>query len=114
MQLPGTTPAMESIRFFRILLRPGADLLVFSELVDLAVAQKVFVGRIAVGGTVDPSQVLFLGTPQEVDEHVREIIERLPFKTGAILAPGCGLSPNYPVENLKAFLDAARRHGTYH
>ena len=93
--------------------RTGADLLHFSELVDLTVAQKIFVGRIAVGGTVDPSKVLFLGTPQGVEEHVKGIIERLPFKTGTILAPGCGISPNFPVDNIKALVDAARKHGKY-
>ncbi len=96
-----------------LLSRTGADILDFSELVDLDVAQKIFVGRIAVGGTVDPSKVLFLGTPDEVEQHVKAIIEKLPFKTGAIIAPGCGLSLNIPLENVKAMIDAARKYGKY-
>jgi uroporphyrinogen decarboxylase len=89
----------------------GADVFDFSELVDLAVAQKIFAGRHAVAGTVDPSQVLFLGTPEEVREHVREIIERLNFKTGVIIGPGCGLSPNIPYANVKAMVGAVKEYG---
>jgi uroporphyrinogen decarboxylase len=89
----------------------GADILNFSELVDLAVAQKIFVGRRAVAGTVNPSEVLFLGTPEETEQHVKEIIARLRFKTGAILTPGCGLSANIPYENVKAMVDAVKKFG---
>ncbi|HBF37213.1 MAG TPA: hypothetical protein DDW50_07815 [Firmicutes bacterium] len=90
-----------------------ADILDFSELVDLDVAQKIFVRRIAVSGTVNPSQVLFLGTPEEVDQHVKNIIQKLPFKTGTIIAPGCGLSLNIPLANVKAMIDAVRKYGNY-
>lgn len=96
-----------------LLSRTGADILDFSELVDLDVAQKIFVGRIAVAGTVDPSKVLFLGTPAEVDRHVQAIIAKLPLKTGTIIAPGCGLSLNIPLENVKAMIDAVHKYGKY-
>ncbi len=96
-----------------LLSRTGANVLDFSELVDLDVAQKIFVRRIAVCGTVDPSKVLFLGTPAEVEQHVKTIIEKLPFKTGAIIAPGCGLSLNIPLENVCAMVIAARKYGNY-
>lgn len=88
----------------------GADILNFSELVDLAVAQKIFVGRFAVAGTVNPSRVLFLGTAEEVDAHVKGIVERLKYKTGVIITPGCGLSPNIPYENIKAMVTAVRKY----
>ncbi|MHC6179069.1 uroporphyrinogen decarboxylase family protein [Clostridium sp. JNZ X4-2] len=89
----------------------GADILYFSELVDLSVSQKIFVGRHCVAGGVDPSGTLFLGSPEEVDENVRKIVDSLKFKTGAIVMPGCGLSPNIPFENVKAMVDAVKKYG---
>jgi uroporphyrinogen decarboxylase len=93
--------------------RTGADILHFSELVDLAVVQKVYVGRHAVAGTVDPASVLFLGSRADVDRHVADIVGRLQFQTGAIIQPGCGLSPNFPFQNIAAMVEAAHTHGTY-
>ncbi|MDR1604651.1 MAG: uroporphyrinogen decarboxylase family protein [Gracilibacteraceae bacterium] len=88
-----------------------ADIYYFSELVELDVAQKIFVDRAAVAGTVNGSRELFLGTPEIVDEHVKGIIDRLKYRTGAIIMPGCGLSPNCKYENVKAMVDATKEYG---
>ncbi|MGD0152817.1 MAG: uroporphyrinogen decarboxylase family protein [Thermacetogeniaceae bacterium] len=106
-------PCGEEYPYVDILDRTGTDILHFTELFDLAIAQKIFVGRIAVSGGIDPSNILFLGTPEEVEEHIKRVIESLPYQTGAILQPGCGLSPNFPLENLKAMIEAARKYGSY-
>lgn len=89
----------------------GADLLYFSELVDLGVAQQIFVKRAAVVGGVDPAGVLFQQTPQEIEEHVRQLIAGLRLKTGAIIAPGCSLSPNMPLESIKAMVATVKKYG---
>lgn len=106
-------PCGEEYPIIDIVGRSGPDIIHFTELFDLAIAQKIFVGRIAVSGGIDPSRVLFLGTPKEVDEHIKGIIESLPYKTGVILQPGCGLSPNFPHENLRAMVHATRKYGSY-
>lgn len=95
--------------------RTGADILHFTELVDLSVAQKIFVQRHAVAGGMDVvTGPLFLGTPDEVDAYTKKLIESLRFKTGAIIMPSCGLSPNVPVENIQAYIKAVKKysHGT--
>ncbi|MDR3165901.1 MAG: uroporphyrinogen decarboxylase family protein [Synergistaceae bacterium] len=88
----------------------GADILYFSELVDLDVAQKIFVRRHAVAGGVDPANTLFLGDVQTVDQRLKETIGKLKHKTGVIIQPGCGLSPNIPIENLRAMVRATRKY----
>ncbi|MDR1321688.1 MAG: uroporphyrinogen decarboxylase family protein [Gracilibacteraceae bacterium] len=88
-----------------------ADIYYFSELVDLDAAQKIFVDRAAVAGTVNGSKELFLGTTEEVDLHVKGIIDKLKYRTGAIILPGCGLSPNCKYENVKAMIDAVKKYG---
>jgi [methyl-Co(III) methanol-specific corrinoid protein]:coenzyme M methyltransferase len=88
----------------------GADILYFSELVDLDVAQKIFVRRHAVAGGVDPANTLFLGDVHTVDVRLKETIGKLKHKTGVIIQPGCGLSPNIPIENLQAMVSATRKY----
>ncbi|MDR1916224.1 MAG: hypothetical protein LBQ58_06600 [Synergistaceae bacterium] len=88
----------------------GADILYFSELVDLDVAQKIFVRRFAVAGGVDPANTLYMGDVHTVDQRLKETIGKLKHKTGVIIQPGCGLSPNIPIENLQEMVRATRRY----
>jgi uroporphyrinogen decarboxylase len=88
----------------------GADVLYFSELVDLDVAQKIFFRRFAVAGGVDPANTLYLGDVKNVDEDLKKTISKLKHKTGVIIQPGCGLSPNIPVANLQAMVKATRKY----
>jgi MtaA/CmuA family methyltransferase len=90
--------------------RTGADILYFSELAVLDVAQKIFVRRHAVAGGVDPVHSLFLGDEKSIDADLKATIGRLKHKTGVIIQPGCGLSPNIPVKSLAAMVRATRRH----
>lgn len=90
----------------------GADVLYFSELVDLDVAQKIFVRRFAVAGGVDPANTLYLGDVHTVDVRLKETIGKLKHKTGVIIQPGCGLSPNIPIENLVEMVKATRRYSS--
>jgi MtaA/CmuA family methyltransferase len=92
--------------------RTGADILYFSELVDLDVAQKIFVRRFAVAGGVDPTNTLYLGDVHTVDMRMKETIGKLKHKTGVIIQPGCGLSPNIPIENLEEMVRATRRYSS--
>jgi MtaA/CmuA family methyltransferase len=88
----------------------GADVLYFSELVNLDVAQKIFFRRFAVAGGVDPANTLYLGDTKTVDRDLQNTINKLKHKTGVIIQPGCGLSPNIKIENLQAMVRAARKY----
>jgi uroporphyrinogen decarboxylase len=64
-------------------------------------------------GNVDPSGVLARGTPAQVREATRQLIEL--WKPGGrfILNAGCAIPPTTPAENLQAFIQAAEEFGTY-
>ncbi|HWQ71604.1 MAG TPA: uroporphyrinogen decarboxylase family protein [Desulfitobacteriaceae bacterium] len=87
-----------------------ADILWFSELVDIDVAQKIFYRRFAVAGGVDPANTLYLGTPDSIDQEIKELISKLKHRSGIIIQPGCGLGTNIPMENLKAMAQAVRKY----
>lgn len=69
--------------------------------------------QLAFWGGIDEQQVLPSGTPSEVDEEVKRLIQ--------ILAPGGGFIPfashniqsDTPPENIKAMFDAIRKYGNY-
>jgi uroporphyrinogen decarboxylase len=88
----------------------GADILHLSELVDIDVAQKIFFRRHVVSGGVDPTNTLYMGDTNTVDLRIRELIGKLKHKTGVIIRPGCGLSPNIRIENLQAMVRSARKY----
>lgn len=88
----------------------GADILYFSELVDLDVAQKIFARRHAVAGGVDPVHSLFMGDERIIDANIKQIIKKLKYKSGVIIQPGCGLSPNIPIINLQTMVKSTRKY----
>lgn len=88
----------------------NADIFWFSDLVDIRVSQQIFYKRFAVGGDVNGPDLLCYGTPKIIDEYLKERISGLKHKSGVIIHPGCGLSPNIPLENLKAMVDATRKY----
>ena len=64
-------------------------------------------------GNVDPGGVLARGTPAQVRETTRRLIDI--WKPGGrfILNAGCAIPPTTPAENLRAFIQTARELGTY-
>jgi uroporphyrinogen decarboxylase len=61
-------------------------------------------------GSVDTA-LLARGTPWEVMEQCRRLIDDLADGGGFILAPGCEYPPNIPLENAWAMVRAARTYG---
>ncbi len=71
-------------------------------------------GKTALIGTVDPSGVMALGTPEKVTEMARYDIEHLGKEGGFILSPGCVLPHTTPDENVFALVETAQVYGHYH
>ena len=68
---------------------------------------------VAIIGNLDPVGTLLLGTSAKVLEESRRCILDAGQAGGFVLAPGCGVPPNSPPENLEAMRDAAERYGRY-
>lgn len=64
-------------------------------------------------GNVDPSGVLARGTPAQVRETTRQLIEL--WKPGGrfILNAGCAIPATTPSENMRAFIETAHEFGRY-
>jgi MtaA/CmuA family methyltransferase len=103
----------DATRIVEDMVATHSQLLEVDYKVDLAAVKAGIRGKTAVMGTVDPSAVLTLGTPEEVREAARQDIRVLGAGGGFILSPGCALPYETPDENIAALVDAARAEGRY-
>lgn len=105
----------DTTRILPLMSRTGADILEIDSLVDIGTARKNFGDRVAFMGNIEPSRVLYQGTPQEVfSECVACLSASAASEGGFILGSGCEVPPNAPLENLRAMVRAAREFGSPH
>jgi hypothetical protein len=78
---------------------------------DMARAKEVLGDTACISGNV-PTSLLHTGTPWDVKEHCRKLIEVCAPGGGYILGGGAGVSKVNPA-NLQAMTDAAKEYGVY-
>lgn len=95
-----------------ILTKP--DMISIDNRVPIGYAKELIEPYMPLVGNVDPVETMILGTPEDVDNSVKKCIqEAYDSKNGYILCTGCDLNGNIPLENLEAFMNAARKYGKY-
>ncbi|MCJ7605834.1 MAG: hypothetical protein MUO19_07375 [Dehalococcoidales bacterium] len=90
---------------------PRSSVIWFFEQMDMAKAKQVLGDSACIAGGL-PASVLCTGTPQDVKEYCRKVIERCAPGGGYILTAGVHMDKGNP-DNLRAMMDAAREYGTY-
>lgn len=98
-----TTDRLDLIR------KIGPDIMSVDHKVDLTLARKLLGDDVCLAGNVDPSSVMEYGDPGDVTRAATECIKA----AGAgkfILMPGCEISGNTPMQNIKEFLRVGHRH----
>ena len=78
---------------------------------DMARAKKILGGHACIAGNI-PSAALYTGTPQDVKECCRQLIETCAPGGGYILTGGVGMNKGNP-DNLRAIMEAAKEYGVY-
>ena len=69
-------------------------------------------GRTVIIGNIAP--LLFAnGAKEDIEAAVRECMETATGESGYILASGCAIPPQTPLENLQYFIEAADKYGRY-
>ncbi len=85
----------------------GYDAVSIEAKVDLTEAKEILdPTNTPIVGTISTTQSLLSGTPEDVKEEVIENIE----KGTSIVAPGCGIAPSSPLENVKALVEARNEY----
>ncbi len=62
-------------------------------------------------GNVDPVAVIERGTAEDIENAVKEVIRQ--GKNRCIISAGCEIPKITPIENYKAFYEAAKKYGSY-
>ena len=84
----------------------------FGYQVDLDHIAEIMGGRVVLVGNVDPMLILN-GSPAEIIEACRMVIEKIAPYKGFILQDGNNIPPGSPLENINAMMKAAKLYGKY-
>ncbi len=79
---------------------------------DMAKAKKMVGNTCCIAGNV-PGSIVITGTPKQVKEECRKLIETCAPGGGYILAGGCTATETKNPANFRAFMEAAREYGVY-
>jgi uroporphyrinogen decarboxylase len=90
------------------MLATGADALELDYKTDAAAAHWAMKSRATFIGNIDPSGVLALGSPTDVERATRRLVEVFANTPRFILNAGCAIPAETPPENLRAMIRAAR------
>jgi uroporphyrinogen decarboxylase len=91
----------------------GAIFLQVDYKIDHDACKRAALGRTTLIGTVDPSEVLARGTPDDVVRAARHDIAHMSPGGGFVLSPGCTLPYTTPNDNVVVLVAAAEQYGRY-
>jgi uroporphyrinogen decarboxylase len=80
--------------------------------VDLDRIASTLGGRVVLIGNVNP-MLIHSGTPEQIREATRQVIEKLAHYKGLIVQDGNNIPPGTPLENINAMMEAAELYGRY-
>jgi uroporphyrinogen-III decarboxylase len=80
--------------------------------VNLDKVADVMGGKVVLLGNVSPL-LIAEGTPAQVKEATRRVIEKLAPGGGLIIQDGNNIAPGSPLENINAMMEAAEEYGRY-
>jgi uroporphyrinogen-III decarboxylase len=90
---------------------PKGSLFILFEKTDIFRAKEILGDRVCLMGNV-PLSLLQVGSPRDVEEYCKKLIEVCGRDGGFILANGGGIYDAKP-ENMKAMVDSAKKYGRY-
>jgi uroporphyrinogen decarboxylase len=76
--------------------------------IDHHLIAREFGGKISFSGAIDVQNLMVFGTPAQIKDTVRKTVDLLakPFGNGLLISPANVLTPEVPLENLKALFEA--------
>lgn len=90
------------------ILESGAEIYHFSSPMDIVEALKKVDREVILAGNLDPTNLFFNGTEEDIFEHTARLMERTSEYRNIIISSGCDIPPNSPVKNLETFFKTVR------
>ena len=96
------------------LIEGGVEVINLQDLVNGIdwIADK-FAGRTCIDLDIDRQNITVRGTPEQIDDLIREGVEKLGSKKGGLMMI-YGLYPGVPLQNVKTLMDAMEKYATYY
>ena len=92
----------------------GSDMISVDNVVDLEHVKNTAGQKMPILGNVAPVDYFIQGTKEEMDAAVKRCLQKAwDSPNGYILASGCDLSGQVKLENIEAFMNAARKYGKW-
>lgn len=102
----------DSTPILKNMANTGVDFISVDHNVDLAVAKELIGDKNGLIGNVDPISVFLMASKEEIDSAVKECFEKASDSPkGFLVASGCDLPPEVPLENIEYFMEAAKKYG---
>jgi uroporphyrinogen-III decarboxylase len=99
--------------FFEYFLElPKGRYILHLENSDIFKAKELLGDRFCLMGNVN-STLQKLGTPQQIEDYCKKLIEVCGEGGGYILGSGCEIASDAPFENVQAIINAGKKYGTY-
>lgn len=109
----GAVPALHAtgaqMHFMDLNVASQPDIILVDHVNNIAEVKARFGHKVCLMGGLDPSGVLYRGTPADVRREVTALLEKVAHNGGYILCASDCVVLNTPRENLKALLDVARQ-----
>jgi uroporphyrinogen-III decarboxylase len=90
---------------------PAAKTMWLFDQTDMAAAKKKFGKWACIGGNV-PASLFKAGTPAQMENYVKKVIDTAAPGGGFFISPGAVLD-QAEAENVHTYLKVARKHGVY-
>jgi uroporphyrinogen-III decarboxylase len=90
---------------------PKSGVMWYFDQTDMKEAKKI-IGNVACIAGNTPSSLMVTGTPEQVKENCRQLIEDCAPGGGYVLTAGAGIDRGNP-DNMRAMMDAAKEYGVY-
>lgn len=97
------------------LIEIGVDILnpVQPECMDPIILKELYGDNLSFWGTLGTQTTLPFGTPEQIRETCKNLIEKVGKGGGLLLAPTHMVEPEVSWDNLQAFIDAVHEYGQY-
>ena len=94
------------------LIEIGVDILnpIQPKVLDLPALVERYGDRLTFFGGICNQEVLPTGTPESIDENVKEVTALLGSRGRYVISPSNGIGPDVPFENIDAYFRAAERY----
>ena len=94
------------------MVQSGAHVLELDGTVNIETACELIPESIAIWGNLDPADVLFHGSPDQVEAAAKELLNKVQAagRKRFILSSGCTLAPATPPANVHALIKAAHQY----